>query len=191
MRGIVELAFLNQIEKEANIHIHELFDLVVGTSTGGVVALGVFYQGWSPKDSISIFQKLTRSAFSLRMRLGAPVIKSVVQPFCSFRYTSAGIEKALKDQFGETAYLFGPTDGDRQQADWVKVGVVICLQSQNEAGLVANYSRDPSGNSEGEYDRFAKLDNCLLRLAWQKTLLFEQSISLKTSRFGKRECIFG
>ncbi|KAH7152606.1 hypothetical protein EDB81DRAFT_431399 [Dactylonectria macrodidyma] len=103
-----------------------------------------------PENSISQFQKLAKNAFSLRMRLGAPVIKSLVQPFCSFRYTSGSVERAMKEQFGETANMFEPSIGDDKKADWVKVGVMTCLQSQNQSGLVANYSRDLNGNSEND-----------------------------------------
>ncbi|KAH7141535.1 hypothetical protein B0J13DRAFT_556977 [Dactylonectria estremocensis] len=150
VRAIVQLAILNQIEREAGIRIDELFDLVVGTGTGGIVALGFFHQGWIPENSISTFQKLAKHAFSLRMRLGAPVIKSLVQPFCSFRYTSGSVERAMQEHFGTTANMFESSIGDKKKADWVKVGVMTCLQSQNQSGLVANYSRDLNGSSEND-----------------------------------------
>ncbi|KAF7557012.1 hypothetical protein G7Z17_g1022 [Cylindrodendrum hubeiense] len=157
VRGVVELAILNRIQKEVGIRIDELFDLVVGTSTGGIVALGVFHKGWDPKKSISTFQKLAHSAFSLRMRLGTPVIKSLVQPFCSYRYTSASVEQALKQHFGKEPYLFGPSTESNKREDWVKVGVVTCLQSKNDPSLIANYSRDPSGNSEDHQSKDFKV----------------------------------
>lgn len=43
VRGIVELEILRQLEKELGdmINIQSFFDLIVGTSTGGIVALGL------------------------------------------------------------------------------------------------------------------------------------------------------
>lgn len=48
VRGIVELEILSQLEKELDdlINIRTFFDLVVGTSTGGVIALGLTANNW-------------------------------------------------------------------------------------------------------------------------------------------------
>ena len=41
LRGIVPLLILKKIEELEKKRIHELFDLVVGTSTGGIIACGL------------------------------------------------------------------------------------------------------------------------------------------------------
>ncbi|KAH6880135.1 acyl transferase/acyl hydrolase/lysophospholipase [Thelonectria olida] len=111
-----------------------------------------------------MFESLAGNAFSLRLRLKAPIVKAMVQPFCTFLYKSKGIEGALQHQFGQDAYLFGPpangpTDtASPLGADWVKVGVVSCLEGRNIPILIANYSRNPS-NSEGGADYLARQDN--------------------------------
>lgn len=48
VRGIVELEILRQLEKELGdmINIQSFFDLIVGTSTGGIVALGLAARNW-------------------------------------------------------------------------------------------------------------------------------------------------
>ncbi|KAF5629970.1 calcium-independent phospholipase a2 [Fusarium tjaetaba] len=83
VRGIVELCVLRRIEKHVGygIAIHQLFDLVVGTSTGGIVALGVFHQRWSTDDAINRFRALARRAFTLRLGLGNSFIKAIAQPW--------------------------------------------------------------------------------------------------------------
>lgn len=43
MRGLIQIEILRQLEKETGRHITELFDWIVGTSTGGVIALGLVY----------------------------------------------------------------------------------------------------------------------------------------------------
>lgn len=174
---------LSQIERAVGfgISIYELFDLVVGTSTGklytccglstfvcrvlinmtgGIVALGVFQKKWRLEHAMSVFYNFSSQAFSIRKRLAFPVVKSMVQPFCSFRYTSDGIEEALKTAFGRDEYLFGPpaaiTDiktgrvTSVNEGDYVKVGVTTCLQGRNQLCLIANYSRNPGVlNGEG------------------------------------------
>ena len=48
VRGIVELEILRQLEIELGdlINIQSFFDLIVGTSTGGIVALGLTARSW-------------------------------------------------------------------------------------------------------------------------------------------------
>jgi patatin-like phospholipase/acyl hydrolase len=48
IRGIVELEILRQLEKELGdlISIQSFFDLIVGTSTGGIIALGLTARNW-------------------------------------------------------------------------------------------------------------------------------------------------
>ncbi|KAF4440845.1 calcium-independent phospholipase a2 [Fusarium acutatum] len=154
VRGIVELCVLRQIERHVGygIAIHELFDLVVGTSTGGIVALGVFHQRWSTDDAINRFRALARRAFTLRLGLGNSFIKAIAQPFYEFLYTSEGIEQSLQDSFGGSN-LFGASLDQRNRAggrDWVKVGVVSCLHPRNQAKLIANYSRNPRADTDEE-----------------------------------------
>jgi hypothetical protein len=48
VRGIVELEILRQLETELGdmINIQSFFDLIIGTSTGGIVALGLTARNW-------------------------------------------------------------------------------------------------------------------------------------------------
>ena len=43
MRGLVTLCVLQEIERRMNMSITEIFDWIVGTSTGGIIALGLCY----------------------------------------------------------------------------------------------------------------------------------------------------
>ena len=43
MKGLIQIEVLMQIEKYTGKNITELFDWIVGTSTGGIVALGLVY----------------------------------------------------------------------------------------------------------------------------------------------------
>ena len=43
IRGLVQLEILSQIEEKTGRKIIELFDWIVGTSTGGIIALGLVY----------------------------------------------------------------------------------------------------------------------------------------------------
>ncbi|KAJ3460552.1 hypothetical protein MRS44_011419 [Fusarium solani] len=144
VRGIVELVILAKIEKAVGfgIRIQDLFDLVIGTSTGGLVALGVFEKKWPLSDAIDHFSRLAKEAFSLRKVLALPGLSLLAEPFCVSKYKSSGINNALRTAFGDD-YLFGQIKGGEQSGDQVKVGVVTCLDGHNHPCLLANYSRNP------------------------------------------------
>ncbi|RSL92521.1 hypothetical protein CEP52_013763 [Fusarium oligoseptatum] len=145
VRGIVELVILAKIEKAVGfgIRIQDLFDLVVGTSTGGLVVLGVFEKKWPLSDAIDHFCRLAKEAFSLRKVLALPGLSLLAEPFCVFKYKSSGINNALRTAFGEEDYLFGQIKDGEQSGDQVKVGVVTCLDGNNHPCLLANDSRNP------------------------------------------------
>ena len=50
IRGLVQIEILLMLEKKTGHKVTELFDWIVGTSTGGIVALGLVYG----KESIAI-----------------------------------------------------------------------------------------------------------------------------------------
>ncbi|KAI1375162.1 hypothetical protein F4677DRAFT_446666 [Hypoxylon crocopeplum] len=145
IRGITQLRILTKLAEEVGfeIPIQQLFDLVIGTNAGGIVALGVFEKGWAPKDSIRKFERFAEGAFTKRRSLQVPVVDKIFEPFYTFKYRTSGIEDALREAFGED-YLFGHDDSDASsQGDSTKTGVVSCLDGRNQPCLIANYNRNP------------------------------------------------
>ncbi len=43
IRGLIQIEILSEIERQTGKRITELFDWIIGTSTGGVIALGLVY----------------------------------------------------------------------------------------------------------------------------------------------------
>ena len=43
IRGLVQIEILIELERRTGRKITELFDWIIGTSTGGIVALGLVY----------------------------------------------------------------------------------------------------------------------------------------------------
>ena len=43
IRGLIQIEILSMLERRTGRKIIELFDWIVGTSTGGIVALGLVY----------------------------------------------------------------------------------------------------------------------------------------------------
>jgi hypothetical protein len=108
---------------------------------GGIIALGLFKRDWNVDGATAHFMNLSNEAFHPRGLLKVPGFKDVAQMFCSYRYSSEGIENALQRAFGK-----GPLYGQRRDAiaDPVKVGVVAAITANNRPYIFANYSRNPT-----------------------------------------------
>lgn len=113
IRGIIPLKVLEYIEGQTKKQIHELFDVIGGTSTGGIIALGLnskspetqqIYKAkdlldFYTKDAGQIFQKGKREASELEEKVEAD--DELRDPgWRNPTYSSKGIEKYLKQKFG-------------------------------------------------------------------------------------------
>ncbi len=92
--GVFPASFLATIEESTGKSIAEYFDLIVGTSTGGIIALGLGL-GIPAKDIVNIYKELGDSVFS-----GIPPIKFMKQLFYS-KYDQEPLRNALKKSFGK------------------------------------------------------------------------------------------
>ena len=62
IRGIYPAYILHRIEEEFNTKINKLFDMVIGTSTGSIIA-GAIAVDYSLKDIVKIFEKKSSDIF--------------------------------------------------------------------------------------------------------------------------------
>ena len=67
IRGFVELAILKEIEKKSNKSIRDIFDLIIGTSCGGVAAIHMAYSKNKTESCLELKRSLNnvRKLFSL------------------------------------------------------------------------------------------------------------------------------
>jgi patatin-like phospholipase/acyl hydrolase len=112
IRGIIPALLLTEIEKRTGKHIAELFHLIAGTSTGGILTLGLVKPDKNKKpkytahDLAALYEKEGSMIFS----------SSVWHKFISAnglleeRYTSSGIEAVLERYFGDTMLSEALTD---------------------------------------------------------------------------------
>ncbi|TKA79397.1 hypothetical protein B0A49_02614 [Cryomyces minteri] len=142
IRGIVELAVLQQIERAmgGKLAVQYFFDLVVGTSTGGLIALGLATQSWSVEDCTTHFEELCEKAFSRRAGSNFPFFGRLVDNYNHSRYETRPLEEALTTAFSPDVYLFG---GRRiNQSPGPDLKVAVTATSATGSGVVfANYNR--------------------------------------------------
>ena len=127
LRGIFTLRLLQEIEAQCGLPIQECFDYVVGTSTGGLIALAIFHCGMSIPECMELYREMGGSAFQ-KWKLGAGRAHA-------FDHTK--LEALLLEKFG---------DRRMDEARGTKVAVVSHRwdQSPNRLAIFANYDLDPS-----------------------------------------------
>ncbi|KAG0133090.1 hypothetical protein HOY82DRAFT_483158 [Tuber indicum] len=117
IRGVVALSSLIQHEAAifrivgVELPIQECFDLAIGTSSGGLIVLGLFSRGWSVDECLQEFIRLASRAFTWRPRLPfLPILHRAIDYILSFvvdsRYSADHVEVALKEAFGTEQNMF-------------------------------------------------------------------------------------
>ncbi|KAF1991096.1 hypothetical protein K402DRAFT_436349 [Aulographum hederae CBS 113979] len=145
MRGIVELETLRALEQAMNVQIpiQSFFDLIVGTSTGGLITLGLGVMNWLVEECISQFESMVTKAFTRRAGSAIWGVGFFVDNFNHSRYETKPLEQCLKDAYSEDQYLFG---GRRQintanAGSTVRVAVTAASLNGRSAIVMGNYNR--------------------------------------------------
>jgi patatin-like phospholipase/acyl hydrolase len=94
IRGIFSAALLDGLEVSSGTAILDHFDLIVGTSTGGIIALALA-AGFSPAEIVDVYVAEMRSIFPgpKLWRTGRQLIRS--------KYSSAGLERVARRLLGD------------------------------------------------------------------------------------------
>ena len=94
-KAIFAAAVLARLEEDLGCCITDHFDLIVGTSAGGIIALGLGH-GLSPKEIVEFFLDETRSVFP-----GPPWLH-FLRRFVRSKYDGEGLRRALRRKFGDS-----------------------------------------------------------------------------------------
>ena len=140
IRGIVQLEVLHAIEQCLGGHmpVQNFFDLMIGTGTGGMVAIALAHKDRTVDSCLDMFTAMCDHAFTPRLK-GVPVLNQIVQAIGSGRkYKTKPLIAALKTAFSEEADLFGSSDRFRNGA---RVAVTTSSVTGRESILLASYRR--------------------------------------------------
>jgi uncharacterized protein len=112
VRGLIPSLVLTKLEQLAGRPIFELFDLIAGTSTGGILALGLTMAGpngrpaHSAHSLVSIYEKESARIFSRPLGYRLRALGSLADQ----KYPSQGIEAVLLEYFQEARLKDSLTD---------------------------------------------------------------------------------
>ena len=90
IKGVFPASFLATVEDSIGNNVADYFDLIVGTSTGGIIALGLGL-GLSAKEILAFYEESGPLIFSGNRRL----------PWLKSKYNSGTLKTALEDCFAE------------------------------------------------------------------------------------------
>ena len=102
IRGIIPALILQAIEQRTQRAISDLFDMLAGTSTGGIIALGLAKPGdhgrpdKSASDIVALYETQGMSIFPWSLR-EALHVQAVAGP----KYSADGVETTLQRYFGD------------------------------------------------------------------------------------------
>lgn len=112
IRGIIPAVILGEIERTTGKPISSLFDLIAGTSTGGILALGLAkpkldgLPEFSAQELVSLYESEGSKIFyrSLLHRILS------LERLSNAKYQTKGLEEVLNKYFGETMLSEALTD---------------------------------------------------------------------------------
>jgi len=160
IRAMIQLRVLKILEDRIglDIPIQEFFDLIVGTSGGGIVGLAIGERNMRLPDATKMFREFSRRAFQARRGANIPLLGTLIRVRHHSRYETHGLEDALKESFG-SELLFG---GSRQVQSPSRCKVAVTTTDTNEhAKLLANYNRATRLQTPYEFQRFEKSEQDL------------------------------
>jgi patatin-like phospholipase/acyl hydrolase len=140
VRGVIPLKFLEYIEKTLRkfcCPIQEYFDFVCGTSTGGLIAIGMFLLQWNTSESLQRFEDIARRTFTKqtdRVTLFAKALELLVAYIRDGQYSLSAIQEAFKLAFNSEIKMFNPLRND------TKVAVTTVTTTDSLPRLFTNYN---------------------------------------------------
>lgn len=97
IRGVLPAAFLAALEKTSGVPTRDRFDLIAGTSTGGIIALGLGL-GFSAEEMLDFYRAHGPRIFPSN---GPAHLLRSLMGFLRRRYDAATLRSALATVFGE------------------------------------------------------------------------------------------
>ncbi|KAF8856244.1 FabD/lysophospholipase-like protein [Acephala macrosclerotiorum] len=137
-RGVLPLKSLKRIQDRIGLPMppQRFFKVIVGTSSGGLDAAGLFVEGWTVEESLQNFERLAKVAFTGWRDLGIPFISWLLSFFYDGLYPAAHIEAAVKEAFGDKRIL----DNSYATSIGARVAFLVATVREPSCYLFTNYN---------------------------------------------------
>ena len=188
IRGIVQLETLRAIGQALGDHVpvQKFFDLIVGTGTGGLVAVSLVTGGRTIDQCLDLFLATCDHAYTTDSG-SKSLVERVSRLAIDKRKTrTLGLHNALRDAFTGHRGFFGETD---QFLPNIRVALASTSDVDGEAVLLANYRRSATDEDSG-YSFLTTTDPEAGPRTWQAVgATMADTLSFKPLRIGDRKFI--
>lgn len=104
IRGLITAIGLRELESKVGKPLNKVFDLVAGTSTGGIIACGIS-KGIDVDEVVNLYLERGKDIFpSSLSRNWSRVSRLISDGVSAPKYDGKGLEKVLKDTFHTTVF---------------------------------------------------------------------------------------
>ncbi|KAI2616839.1 FabD/lysophospholipase-like protein [Hypoxylon sp. NC1633] len=157
IRGVIQLQVLLEIEKVLgpDLPIQLFFDLIVGTNTGGIIAIGLGVKKWTVSATMEKFKDLCKEAFIPREMTSVPLFGALSSLYHGSLYKTQPFAKALKRYFSDQPFFGGATH--QSKVTTTKVAVTASAGLDRQPVVFANYNRPESSGKRSPY-KFIRMD---------------------------------
>jgi len=141
IKGAFPAALLAHLEESLNTPIADYFDLIAGTSTGGIIALGLGL-GLSPSEMLKFYQGEGSTIFPASQSMGARV-----KHYVATKYSGDPLQRCLSSAFGDRVlgestkrlvipsfsaltgriYVYKTPHDPRFESDWRRTAVEVAM----------------------------------------------------------------
>ncbi|KAI1773204.1 FabD/lysophospholipase-like protein [Hypoxylon cercidicola] len=158
IRGVIQLQVLMEIEKVLGpeLPIQLFFDLIVGTNTGGIIAIGLGVKKWAVSAMMEKFKDLCKDAFIPREMTSLPLFGALSSLYHGSLYKTQPFTKALKRYLSDQPFFGSATHTSRVTTS-TKVAVTASVGIERQAVVFANYNRPDLPGKKLPY-RFIRSD---------------------------------
>ncbi|KAH8699414.1 hypothetical protein GQ44DRAFT_733209 [Phaeosphaeriaceae sp. PMI808] len=151
VRGVVELALLKSLNDMTGLGINfrDFFDLIIGTSTGGIIALALAMQDKSIDVMTEKFVDFATDTFSrpnagevlTKIKIGHTITKIFMAlGFTRTMFDSSPLRRGLIEYFGRDTRLFSMARTRKHQCS-TRVAVVAATNAGDTLCLLPSYNR--------------------------------------------------
>ncbi|KAF2633018.1 FabD/lysophospholipase-like protein [Macroventuria anomochaeta] len=145
VKGIIPLMFLQHINTSLapfGLPVQDYFDIVCGTSAGGLVVIGLFLLRWSASESMKRFEEVAEKTFGKRATFISKVLRLLVAYVQDGQYSLAAIQGAFQKALNSPLQMFNPLRND------TKVAVTTTAVKDSSPWLFTNYNagKRPKGS---------------------------------------------
>ncbi|KAI1371265.1 FabD/lysophospholipase-like protein [Hypoxylon crocopeplum] len=158
IRGVIQLQVLMEIEKVLgpDLPIQLFFDLIVGTNTGGIIAIGLGVKKWTVVATMEKFKDLCKEAFIPREMTKVPLLNTLSNLYHGSLYKTQPFAKALRRYFSDQPFFGGVAQRSKLTIS-TKVAVTATTGIEKQAVVFANYNRPDLPGKRLPY-RFVRSD---------------------------------